>query len=218
MPTVTEPRHRAIHRARRESERKVGRSEDVRTRSRRAPASPRRNRGPAIVPTRGRDTEGHGPEAGRKPCTGHFGWYLRTGQSRSGSPIRRGLTSQDRPLRRIRAGRVMAIRQPRKLYSWPRSRRAHFQVVFAPKAPFRISSLKKHGQNRRESGGKWRFMALFRGAKAPFLRAPSRLHPIATRTPARLCVHRERLPRAASGAPKRQWGAIFEGPGTKRHI
>ena len=29
--------------------------------------------------------------------------------------------------------------------------------TFAPKAPFRISSLKKHGENRRKSGGKLTF-------------------------------------------------------------
>jgi hypothetical protein len=93
------------------------------------------------------------------------------------------------------------------------SREAHFRVEFAPKAPLRINSLKKHGENRRKSRRKWRKMALFRGPKPPFFRAPRRLHSIATRASARPYVHGAWLLRAASDAPNRQWGAIFRGPG-----
>jgi hypothetical protein len=68
-------------------------------------------------------------------------------------------------------------------------------------------------KTRGKSTKKWRRMALFRGAKAPFCGAPSRLHSIATRPPARPYVHGARLPRAASGPPNLPWGAIFRRPG-----
>jgi hypothetical protein len=69
------------------------------------------------------------------------------------------------------------------------SRQARFEVAFAPKAPLRPSSLKKHGENRRKSGGKWRRMALFRGSRAPFRLALGRSRSVATLAPVRSYIH-----------------------------
>jgi hypothetical protein len=52
-------------------------------------------------------------------------------------------------------------------------------------------------------------MALFRGSKAPFLRARSRRRSIATRQYARCYVCGVRLHRAASGPENRPGSAIF---------
>jgi hypothetical protein len=76
-------------------------------------------------------------------------------------------------------------------------------------APSRASSLKKHGENRRKSGGEWR---PFRLPKAPFRRPSSRLYSVATLVYARPYDCSGRLSRAAFWPPDRHLGADFRAP------
>jgi len=89
------------------------------------------------------------------------------------------------------------------------SRAALFGVEFAPNCTLIGTLWEKPGENRQKRGGKWRQMALFRGSKAPFRRARSRLRWIASRQSARPYVCGVRLPRAATGPTNRRWSAIF---------
>ena len=94
------------------------------------------------------------------------------------------------------------------------SSEAHFEVAFAPESAIPNKLVEK---TRGKSTKKWRKMALYgafsrgKSAISAVLRADcARLQHARA---ARLYVHGAWLPRAASDAPNRQWGAIFRGPG-----
>jgi hypothetical protein len=92
------------------------------------------------------------------------------------------------------------------------SREAHLEVAFALQSAISGKLAKKHGENRRKSGGNGAEWRPFRRPRAPFRRAPFRLRSIATLSSARPYAHGLRLPFAASEAGFRKGGAIFPGP------